>query len=89
VPAPVPAPEDYSNIADLGGVLYTEYVYPFEISAVVLLTAIIAAISLTHRPPRKRKSQIVSEQIAVRPEDRLRIVKMPTEKKLNLNGSGE
>lgn len=80
VASPELKPTDFSNITNLGMVLYTDYAYPFEIAAVLLLTAIIAAISLTHRPPRKRKAQVVSEQIAVRPEDRLTILKMPSEK---------
>ena len=46
-------------------VLYTDYAYPFEISGVMLLTAIVAAISLTHRKPKNRKGQIIQEQIAV------------------------
>lgn len=81
VPAPAPKSAQYSNTADLGSVLYTDYAYPFEIAAVLLLTAIVAAISLTHRKPKGRKSQRVAEQIAVRREDRVRLVKMKGEKK--------
>lgn len=81
MPAPALQPADYSNLADLGAVLYTNYAYPFEISAVLLLTAIIAAISLTHRAPKDRKIQVTSEQVAVRREDRVRIIKMSPEKK--------
>jgi NADH-quinone oxidoreductase subunit J len=80
VPSPELKPADFSNITNLGMILYTDYAYPFEIAAVLLLTAIVAAISLTHRPPRKRKSQVVSQQIAVQPKDRLTILKMPSEK---------
>jgi NADH-quinone oxidoreductase subunit J len=72
---------DYNNLTNLGMVLYTTYVYPFEISAVILLTAIIAAISLTHRKTRHRRSQSVSQQIATRPEDRLRLIDIPSEPK--------
>jgi NADH-quinone oxidoreductase subunit J len=89
VAEPIVQPANYSNLANLGDVLYTEYAYPFEIAAVILLTAIIAAISLSHRPPRKRKIQIVSEQIAVQPQDRMRIIKMPSEKKYSVNGEKE
>jgi len=80
---PIPAAEspDFSNIASLGAVLYTNYVYPFEIAAVLLLTAIVAAISLTHREPTRRKSQNVNQQIAVRAKDRMRLVKMKSDKK--------
>ncbi len=81
VAAPAAKPADYSNIADLGAVLYTDYAYPFEIAALLLLTAIIAAISLTHRRPKGRKQQEVSAQIAVRRQDRVHLIKMPSEKK--------
>ncbi len=74
---PLPKPADYSNTKALGGVLYTEYVFAFEIAAVILLVAIIAAISLTMRKRAQTKYQSPSEQIKVRKADRLRIVKMP------------
>ena len=69
---------DYSNTKELGTVLYTRYVFAFEIAAVILLVAIIAAISLTMRKRAKTKYQSPSEQMKVRKEDRLRIVKMPS-----------
>lgn len=75
---PVPKPADYSNTKALGGVLYTEHVFAFEVAAVILLVAIIAAISLTMRKRPQTKYQVPSEQIRVRKSDRLRIVKMPT-----------
>jgi len=78
---PAPKPADYSNTKALGGVLYTEYVFAFEIAAVILLVAIIAAISLTMRKRSQTKYQNPSEQMKVRKADRLRIVKMPTEEK--------
>jgi NADH-quinone oxidoreductase subunit J len=78
---PPAQPADFSNIASLGAVLYTNYAYPFEVAAVLLLTAIIAAISLTHHERKPHKAQVISAQIAVRPEDRLRIVNMPSETK--------
>ena len=81
VPAPIPKLPDYSNIADLGSVLYTDYAYPFEIAAVLLLTSIVAAISLTHRKAKGSKSQNISKQIAVRREDRVRLVQMKSGKK--------
>jgi len=74
---PPPRPADYSNTEALGGVLYTDYVFAFEIAAVILLVAIIAAISLTMRKRAETKYQVPSEQIKVRKADRLRIVKMP------------
>ncbi len=72
---------DYSNIKQLGLVLYTNYAYAFELAAVLLLIAIIAAITLSHRPSRECKTQKPVEQMRVRRQDRVRIVKMPTEKR--------
>jgi len=80
VSAPLPHPEGYSNTKEIGLLLYTVYVYPFEIASVILTVAIIAAITLTLRE-KKSKSQNVSEQVKVRAEDRLRIVKMDAVKK--------
>jgi len=81
VPEPLPISADHSNIQQLGAVLYTQYVYPFEIAGVLLLAAIIAAITLAYRGPMHRKVQNPSCQINVRPEDRLRLIKMPSEPK--------
>ena len=75
-----PVPPGGSNTRALGRLLYTDYVYPFEIAAVVLLVAIVAAIALTHRRRRATKHQDPSLQVKVRPQDRLRIVKMKSEK---------
>ncbi len=72
---------DYSNTKELGRLIYTEYVYPFEIAAVILLVAMIAAIALTSRRRKDSKSQVIPEQIAVKKADRLRVVKMPAEKR--------
>jgi len=74
-------PEGYSNTRALGAVLYTEHVYAFEIAAVVLLLAIVAAITLTMRKRPGLKKQDVSAQVAVRSADRVRIVKMKSESK--------
>ena len=73
------APADYSNTEALGRVLYTEYVFPFEIAAVVLLVAIIAAIALTLRPTRQTKAPKPERQVAVKRDDRVRLVKMDAE----------
>ena len=70
----------YSNTAEIGQVLYTQYVYQFEIAAVILLVAIIAAIALTLRSSRQQKRQSAKEQVSVRREDRIRIVKMDAER---------
>ena len=72
-------PATYSNTAELGKLLYTDYVYPFELAAVLLLIAIVAAISLTMRKRTGLKLQNISRQVAVRREDRVRLVKMPAE----------
>lgn len=72
---------DYSNTKALGEVLYTQYLYPFEIAAVILVVAIIAAITLTLRRRPGVKSQDISRQVRVRSEDRVRLVKMEAEKK--------
>jgi NADH-quinone oxidoreductase subunit J len=80
-PAPVVAVAgDYSNTRALGELLYTKYLYAFELAAVVLLVAIVAAIALTMRHRTGLKAQDVGAQVAVRAKDRIRIVKMPAEK---------
>jgi len=70
-----------SNTRSLGVLVYTDFVYPFEIAAVILLVAIIAAIALTHRKRRETKYQDPSEQVKVRPRDRLRVLTLPSEKR--------
>ena len=81
LPAPLPKPAGHSNTEALGTLLYTKYLYPFEIAAVILLVAIVAAITLTMRKRPGQKVQDVSAQVAVRAEDRLRIVKVESEAK--------
>jgi len=76
-----PYPDGYSNTKALGSVLYTEHVYAFEIAAVILLLAIVAAITLTMRKRPGLKVQDISAQVAVRAKDRIRVVKMDAEKK--------
>jgi len=77
----VATPEGYSNTEALGAVLYTEHVYAFEIAAVILLLAIVAAITLTMRKRPGLKVQDIAAQVAVRAKDRVRVVKMDAEKK--------
>lgn len=74
-------PEGYSNTHELGHLLYTQYLYPFEIAAVILLVAIVAAITLTMRDRPGQKIQDINAQVAVRAKDRVRIVKMDAEPK--------
>ena len=79
IPRPIARGVDYSNTRELGLVLYTDYVYAFEIAALILLVAIIAAISLTFRRRGGAKVQVIAEQLRVTKADRLRIVKMSSE----------
>ena len=79
--APAPAAATGSNTRALGRLIYVDYVYPFEIAAVVLLVAIVAAIALTHRRRRATRYQDPAEQVKVRSRDRVRIVEMPSEKR--------
>ena len=78
-PAAALPPAGFSNTKALGQVIYTDYVYPFELAAVVLLVAIVAAIALTLRHRKETKYQDPGTQLAVKSGDRLRIVKMAPE----------
>jgi NADH-quinone oxidoreductase subunit J len=71
---------EQSNTQILGKALYTDYVYPFEVAAVILLVAMIAAIALTMRP-RRQKYQKPEHQVSVRRNERVRLVNMPAESK--------
>jgi NADH-quinone oxidoreductase subunit J len=83
-PESMPNPPDpvagYSNTKELGRLLFTDYVYPFELASVILLVAIVAAVLLTMRRRSDSKSQNPSQQIAVKSKDFMRIVKMPSDK---------
>ena len=79
--APLVHDAHYSNTADLGSVLYTVYLYPFELAAAILLVAIVAAIALTMRKRPLTKYQNPSEQVDVRHRERIRIVKMAAERR--------
>lgn len=74
-------PPDYSNVKALGNVLYTDYVYPFELAGTLLLVAIIAAISLAFRGRQPNKNPPPRRQIDINRKNRIRIVQMPSEKK--------
>ena len=78
-PVPTPKGADYSNIKELGRILYTDYVIAFETAAVILLVAIIAAIALTFRGRKHRKAQVISKQLAANKKNRLKIVSMDAE----------
>jgi NADH-quinone oxidoreductase subunit J len=76
-----PASIDTSNTQALGDILYTQYAYPFEITGVLLLVGIIASIALGFREKRLNKAISTEQQLAVKPADRLRIIKMKSGKK--------
>jgi len=75
-----PLPANYSNTHLLGQILYTDYMLPFELAAIVLLIAIVAAIALTMRHRPGFKKQDVTAQVARRREDAVRLVKVDAEK---------
>ena len=79
IAAPAAHPAGYSNTAELGSVLYTDYLLPFELASVVLLVAIVAAIALTLRDRKDSKSMDPAKQVLVKKADRIRIVKMSAE----------
>jgi NADH-quinone oxidoreductase subunit J len=72
-----PTAPGVSNTVELGTAVYTRYLYPFELAAILLLVAIIAAIVLTMRRRKGLKVQDISAQVAVRAQDRVRVLKMP------------
>jgi NADH-quinone oxidoreductase subunit J len=78
VPRPGGHDAQYSNTRELGRVIYTDYVFAFEVAALILLVAIIAAIALTLRRRPETRYQRPQQQVRVRKEDRLRIVQMPS-----------
>ena len=80
-PAPIEPAPGYSNTKELGRVLYTDYAYPAQIAAVILLVASVAAIVLTLRRRTGGKPQNIALQVAARAKDRVRIVKMASEKR--------
>lgn len=86
IPEPIGHPVGYSNTRELGRLLYTFYVYPFEIAALILLVAIIAAIALALRRRKDTKYQDPRQQVSVQPSDRVRLVKMPAEIKADTRG---
>ncbi len=69
----------FSNAKAVGRLLFTDYVYPFELASVILLVGIVAAVALTLRGKRKSKAVSPSEQVFVKAKDRVRIIKMPAE----------
>jgi NADH-quinone oxidoreductase subunit J len=80
--APLPKAAGYSNTKELGRLIYTDYVYPFEIAAVILLVAIVAAIALTLRARKDSKYQDPARQVLAGPKGRVRLVSMPSEQRV-------
>lgn len=78
--APLPKPEDYSNTKELGRLLYTDYVYPFELASVILLVAIVAAIALTLRRRPGVKSVDPAWQVRQKAQGRVRLVNLKPQK---------
>ena len=72
-------PGDYSNVKAVGRLLFTDYVYPFELASVILLVGIVAAAALTLRGKRKTKSVSPGQQVFIKAKDRVRVLKMPAE----------
>lgn len=80
--APPPRPASYSNTAEIGRQLYTDYLLPFELASVVLLVAIVAAIALTLRERKDSKFMDPADQVKVKRADRIRIVSMQAEREV-------
>ncbi len=80
MPVPPAASQGYSNTRELGRVLYTDYVYAFELASLVLLVAMVSAVTLTLRKRKGIKYMAPADQVAVRREDRVELVKMQPEK---------
>ncbi|MDM0107766.1 NADH-quinone oxidoreductase subunit J [Variovorax sp. J22R24] len=75
--SPLASGPDTSNTLELGKLLYTDYLYPLEIAAVILLVAMFAAIALTLRARKDSKYVNPADQVRVKARDRVRIVQMP------------
>ncbi len=84
-----PVDDKYSNTAALGQVLYTDYAYPFELAALILLVAVVAAIALTMRKRKDMKYVDPAQQIRVKRSDRVRLVSMPAESERAVAPSGK
>lgn len=87
--APVAQTLNYSNTQALGELLYTQYLYPLQLAAVILLIAIVAAIVLTMRKRTGQKLQDINAQVAVNAKDRVRIIKVAAVKPPSSETSGE
>ncbi|MEN3373241.1 NADH-quinone oxidoreductase subunit J [Dechloromonas sp. ZS-1] len=73
-------PAGVSNTKSIGALMFSEYVYPFELASIILLVGMIAAIVLTYRGPKKTKYTNPNQQVFVKAKDRVRVLQMPVEK---------
>ncbi|MCL2635119.1 MAG: NADH-quinone oxidoreductase subunit J [Betaproteobacteria bacterium] len=73
-------PAGISNTKEIGRLMFTDFVYPFELASIVLLVGMVAAIVLTYRGPKKTKNTNPNRQVFVKAKDRLRVLQMPVEK---------
>ena len=73
-------PAGISNTKSIGALMFTEYVYPFELASIILLVGMIAAIVLTYRGPKKSRYTNPNQQVFVKAKDRVRVLQMPVEK---------
>jgi NADH-quinone oxidoreductase subunit J len=78
--ADVIVPAGVSNTKSIGALMFSDYVYPFELASLVLLVGMIAAIVLTYRGPKKSKYTNPNQQVFIKAKDRVRVVQMPVEK---------
>lgn len=78
--ADVMVPAGISNTKSIGALMFSEYVYPFELASIILLVGMIAAIVLTYRGPKKSKYTNPNQQVFVKAKDRVRVLQMPVEK---------
>lgn len=78
--ADVVVPAGISNTKSIGALMFSEYVYPFELASIILLVGMIAAIVLTYRGPKKTKYTNPNQQVFVKAKDRIRVLQMPVEK---------
>ena len=74
------SPANVSNTKSIGALMFTDFVYPFELASIVLLVGMIAAIVLTYRGPKKSKYTNPNKQVFVKAKDRVRVLQMPVEK---------
>ena len=73
-------PAGVSNTKSIGALMFTDFVYPFELASIVLLVGMIAAIVLTYRGPKPSKYTNPNQQVFVKAKDRVRVLQMPVEK---------